>query len=766
MQDSVEETAMYVLLKDTLDSSETRRFDIYLDNALELLGKDFHVIKAKRKAWEEYLFSLDRLNGESSLLALKIVLTLLYRTIILRDREELRDLFLQKQEDYFLNEYVSRKHRIEFGVEVYKKWPNDLNKSEFKDYFIHTLEKLFIEEAKENPQYILEQFDCLNKDKNRSYIFHFLELRPIGMLEFAKAVQNERPVLLVNALSNFLYHYNTDRSRQKSVEPIRIKEASFKLYSLINDDKLEEDMNLETNLQRLIRYSYMDEPWYSDLCVRLWEIETQKTEMDKESLKNYFLISINCDKHIELIEKVHKKFSNWRDSYKTFDLTDYTVFINFTKQIDTSFKEILDDVFAKARNINLSSTIERKIIEDLEKLCWELVVWVYGKDKKLYFVLLKQFSYLSTKKNRIVKREALAKKAVDKFILEYDAFVKEDIDTATEVLGMVLKSSSWHWKEKNYIHVILDQVYFMLEAVAPENARAELYKVITEENEFYKRYDRGGPSYWRPRCKIDKNSHIFSLVEDSESQDYNVRKIVAYQSMTPPEILTKLSSDTNDYVRSEVAKNRNTPKYLLEKLSKDRNKMVIKSVGENSSTSSEVLHQICLMSDRYMLYSITRNLSLSKETLRMLGKHEDYKVRCNVAGHANTSLDTLMKLSNDNVPDIRKVVASNLKTTSEILDMLSRDQGETINKVFVDRINENGVALKRAFGSDWEKLLPTDLNKKIKIERYRNEIRQCVAENTSTGTNTLVRLLEDDEWAVANAAKKSLHNKGIEISIL
>lgn len=55
MPDSAKKTSMYVLLKDTLDSSEIKQFDIYLEQALELLGEDFHVIKAKRKAWQEYL---------------------------------------------------------------------------------------------------------------------------------------------------------------------------------------------------------------------------------------------------------------------------------------------------------------------------------------------------------------------------------------------------------------------------------------------------------------------------------------------------------------------------------------------------------------------------------------------------------------------------------------------------------------------------------------------------------------------------------------
>ena len=50
---------------------------------------------------------------------------------------------------------------------------------------------------------------------------------------------------------------------------------------------------------------------------------------------------------------------------------------------------------------------------------------------------------------------------------------------------------------------------------------------------------------------------------------------------TPPEILDKVSKDSDDWVRAEVGRNPSTPLKILNMLSKSRDRAIRIAVGEN-----------------------------------------------------------------------------------------------------------------------------------------------------------------------------------------
>lgn len=485
---------MYNLLMTAVPLDQKKLFQDTFNTCFEIVDERFTVIKTKQNEWKSYLHALDTLNEEGTLLALKVVISLLYRDSILHRNEEMREILLCKQAMFFSTKNVPRKERIDFGIKIFREWPRDIG-SQFQHHFTHPIEKLFIEEAKDDPQYILEKFDSLDKNKHRSFIFNFLEHRPLGMLEFARILKDERPLLFLNALSSFLKYYNTDWSNQKDVDTDKIKQVSFELYSIIVENQYPENMDIEKNLQMLMHHAYMEESWYTNLCERLWAIESKKNQMDKESLKNYFLIAINCEENTKLVNEVHERFALWGESYKTFDVANYKLFIDFIDHINELFNKSLNNVFADMRNVTLPTTIERKILNDLVALCWNMTEWVYQRDKKLYFIVLKKLAHLDYTSEKISRRVVLAKQAAEIFIVRFDPFVKEDIESATDIVGHLLKGSSHCAETKCMINMILDQVFFMLEDIAPQNAKAELDKVVAEENEFYQHYDRGGPSY-------------------------------------------------------------------------------------------------------------------------------------------------------------------------------------------------------------------------------------------------------------------------------
>ena len=60
------------------------------------------------------------------------------------------------------------------------------------------------------------------------------------------------------------------------------------------------------------------------------------------------------------------------------------------------------------------------------------------------------------------------------------------------------------------------------------------------------------------------------------------RKVVAYNSNTPAEVLTTLASDYDDYVRRHVARNSNTPAKVLTTLSVDSHEDVRRAAYRKS----------------------------------------------------------------------------------------------------------------------------------------------------------------------------------------
>ena len=75
----------------------------------------------------------------------------------------------------------------------------------------------------------------------------------------------------------------------------------------------------------------------------------------------------------------------------------------------------------------------------------------------------------------------------------------------------------------------------------------------------------------------------------AEDPDDDVRWSVAWESMTPPETLDKLSHDSYCQIRASVGANENTPDYTLARLSKDEDGYVRLHVAQNPNTPYAVL---------------------------------------------------------------------------------------------------------------------------------------------------------------------------------
>ncbi|HZF70039.1 hypothetical protein [Sulfuricurvum sp.] len=752
MSESKKVETMNDLMLETLSSDQIVRFSKYVDEARKILGKHFFIRPKDYHQWEVYLDSLDRLNKENTLLALKVILSITYHNGVLYHRQEILNILLEKQNNYCSNQNIPRKERIEFGIQVFQSWPNKVG-SQFRGYFTKSVEKLFIEEVKEDPEYILEQFCRLDQNSDRAYIFTFGDHRPLEMLEISRNLKDYKPLWFANSLRSFLVDYNRFWANHidEEIDPDKIKNVSFELYTMIVHNDFPLGFDVETTLQRLIQFSSMDEAWYGDLCVRLMDIECNKTQIDKKSCLNYFLIGINYDKETKYADEARKRFAIWGESYKTFDVSEHKLFMDFIEKIDTLFKEALQDTIAYARNMALSDTIERPIIDDLVLLCEQMIDWAYDNDRTLYFKLLTRFSRTSYSSQTIVKRQALAERIGQKFIEQFSILIKSDITMATEIVGQLLSVSSGSMSSKNVINTILNHVYFMLEEVASQNAKMELDKVLAIEKEFYEHYDRGGPSYWRPSYTV-LNTVLNPRAPIDVARDVN----------TPPDTLRLLSQYEMVEVRRQVASNPNTPIEILRILSEDSELSVARLVAMNLNADEALLNRMFKNKDNHS--SLAQNQSISIEMIRLLSQSENEHVRTYIAEHKKTPIDILIKLADDSDLNVRKNIAMNPNSSSIILDKLSRDQGRFLGNLVRKRVEEILSAGNKIL--DWSRIglrFPVNVLEQGGIDKVEGEkIRSKVAEHPNTSIVTLKRMLNDEDWYVAMLAKKNLDERKIK----
>ena len=185
------------------------------------------------------------------------------------------------------------------------------------------------------------------------------------------------------------------------------------------------------------------------------------------------------------------------------------------------------------------------------------------------------------------------------------------------------------------------------------------------------------------------------LLENLADKDISVRRSIAQNPNTRPDILKKLSTDENYYVQRDVAENPNTPVDILKKLLNILRKSTPSEprteIGTETEISSEV--QLDLFSslestipedltpqnldnendDSNNIIYTALNPNTPVDILEKLSADEDSLIRYGVAGNPNTPVDILEKLSADKDSYVRQAIALNPNTPVNVLTKLSAD---------------------------------------------------------------------------------------------
>ena len=165
------------------------------------------------------------------------------------------------------------------------------------------------------------------------------------------------------------------------------------------------------------------------------------------------------------------------------------------------------------------------------------------------------------------------------FLLEY----AEDINTPIDELFKL--GDQWEYYEVRW------------------KAKDTIKRLANSSNR--KRIFEGNPKLRDKFVLTCYDSDLLSIF--AEDPDDNVRWTVAGESMTPPEVLDKLSYDHYVHIRSDVAKNENTPDYTLARLSKDEDCFVREGVAENPKTPYAILLRLANDESRYVREAVIKN---------------------------------------------------------------------------------------------------------------------------------------------------------------
>lgn len=126
-----------------------------------------------------------------------------------------------------------------------------------------------------------------------------------------------------------------------------------------------------------------------------------------------------------------------------------------------------------------------------------------------------------------------------------------------------------------------------------ESIEDQISKIIVSEEELQDVYAYRGAQ----RVKFLDEEKIYIL---TTSTDPVVRKELAMNPDTPPNILKILAKDEDSQVREEVVYNPSTPKEVYETLINDPSTWVIEALISNGKTPYSVLEQLKVGDDAYL----------------------------------------------------------------------------------------------------------------------------------------------------------------------
>lgn len=177
------------------------------------------------------------------------------------------------------------------------------------------------------------------------------------------------------------------------------------------------------------------------------------------------------------------------------------------------------------------------------------------------------------------------------------------------------------------------------------------------------------------RCS--KNRHNARILLSSLSK---YRKCdLAISPTTPLEVLHMLAEDNEEDILWHLATNHAITATICELIMTSGNNLrSLENMAANRRTPAEVLRKLSTNTNNFIRRLISSNTSATADLLQILAKDSSTVVREGVALNPSTAVSILEKLSKDMNVDVRLSVAKNRSTSVAILEKLSTDESHHV----------------------------------------------------------------------------------------
>jgi hypothetical protein len=274
---------------------------------------------------------------------------------------------------------------------------------------------------------------------------------------------------------------------------------------------------------------------------------------------------------------------------------------------------------------------------------------------------------------------------------------------------------------------------------------------------------------------MDENT-LEERLQKLASYTVELARLVASNTIAPPELLEKLSRRRDIVIRQNVASNPNTSTEVLFKLGKKFPEQFLKNpifpllLLENPNflnnaplSTLESLLEYTSQPPEKNIETANCKVSIPELCLQQLAEHEDIVIRYCIAKYPNTPIYLLEQLAKDDTY-VRKHVALNPSTPIYLLEELARDV-DTLIRQSVARNSNAPIYVLENLADDEDLHVRSGVAKNHKAPAYILErlglknnqasILTAVGENPNTPAYILEKLIKNDAWEVRKSVARN-----------
>ncbi len=295
-------------------------------------------------------------------------------------------------------------------------------------------------------------------------------------------------------------------------------------------------------LRELARFGPYDTRWFEEVHTLLCRLEASKTRPDDETPTNA-LLALHKPGGPLCAPAMYASLRRWFEGYESLVPCCREDALAFAKRMERLFEEMLE----RSREFfNIYGEVEPDAGATEMFVAAFRGMWSLAKERdgRLYAdLLVLAVDIADGEESRVPKaRKALAKEAGERLIERARKQLRENPAEAARIVGSLMDRS--RYRVKRTIDRLLEHLYFELEAVDRKLARKEVRRIEGKVEEFYRRYDYGGPDPWLPvRVAGDPSADAALLQKLVDIDDPEVRRAVRDNPAAPEDAVLRLKAD-------------------------------------------------------------------------------------------------------------------------------------------------------------------------------------------------------------------------------